>query len=41
VVVPQGQEAIPRRPRGGASRTDVIPRRPHFITHVWMSVVYA
>jgi len=28
VVVPQGQDVIPQRPRGGASCMDVIPRRP-------------
>jgi len=28
VVVPQGQDVIPRRPRGGASCKGVIPRRP-------------
>jgi len=27
-VVPQGQDVIPRRPRGGASCKGVIPRRP-------------
>ena len=27
VVVPQGQDVIPRRPRGGASCKGVIPRR--------------
>jgi len=28
MVVPQGQDVIPRRPRGGASCKGVIPRRP-------------
>jgi len=28
VVVPQGQDVIPRRPRGGASCKGIIPRRP-------------
>jgi len=28
VVVPQGQDVIPPRPRGGASCKGVIPRRP-------------
>jgi len=28
VVVPQGEDVIPRRPCGGASCKDVIPRRP-------------
>ena len=28
MVVPQGQDIIPRRPRGGASCKGVIPRRP-------------
>ena len=27
-MVPQGQDVIPRRPRGGASCKGVIPRRP-------------
>jgi len=27
-VVPQGQDVIPRRPRGGASCKGVIPRSP-------------
>jgi len=27
-VVPQGQDVIPRRPRGSASCKDVIPQRP-------------
>ena len=28
MVVPHGQDVIPRRPRGGASCKGVIPRRP-------------
>jgi len=28
MVVPQGQDVIPRRPRGGASCKDVISQRP-------------
>jgi len=48
VVVPQGQDVIPRRSRGGASCKDVIPRRPrgdasllgrNFIVWWWCLIV--